>query len=869
MRFITISAAVLIGSAVSAAHAQQLRSATAAAKETPTNVQKSTGAARQRQATSVPGSSNLVSGGAETCGTATPISGAGLFSGDNTGATFDGIAMPCGFGPPDHDVWYEWTALASGITTMSTCPGNGGTSTFDTVIAVWDGAGCVGPIVACNDDQSGCSLVFRSTLSFNATAGNIYKIQIAGYSSSDSGTYSLNIGAPLPPTPGDSCASPLVYAGGVVPWTNVGATTDGGPEFCGNPGQDIWYSWTATCTGTATFSLCPGGLSPDTVIAAYSGAGCPTPGTAIGCDDDTCSSPSFGTSSCTFPVTSGQPYMLRLGGFGATTGSGMFEVTCAAPPPGPCDTLDDGTTENSVGTGNVNHDILWMHSLGQVGQTTEVNSISTAWGTPLFGGGNAPPAGSPARVGIWSDPDNNGDPTDAVLLMEVNTTIANPDTDMFQTVNLGIGVVVTDKYFIGASCSGGTFQAPLDQSSGPGAGAVWIVGSTSGPLNYSNLAGASIPPTDEDNIAPGHWLLRGNCKAPIGPCDILDDGVTEDSVGTNSTTTDILWIHSQGDVGQTTVVNSVSTAWGTPTFPSGAPPNGAAARVGVWSDPNGDGDPTDAVLLEEVATVVAGTGTDTFQAVNLTTPVVVTGKYFIGASVTGGTFPAPLDTTTAPSAGTAWIVGGSPGGGPINYMNLAGASIPPLDEDNVAPGHWLLRGDCKDTGYAEICGAQAAADCPCGNFGTPGFGCGNSANPLGAHMTGSGTASVMLDSLAISAAGVRRGNPTTAIFFQGPEVAPNAVNDGRLCTGNPLIRLWNWVRPGPAGGVITLTGPDNTTIPDTTGVSISARSAAKGHVIMAGEKLVYTVWYRDPGNAGCASPSTSNYTNGLKVTWAP
>lgn len=861
MRFITISAAVLIGSAVSAAHAQQLRSATGAAKETATSVSKTAGAMRQRQASSAPGSTSLVSGGSELCGTATPIAGPGPFLGDNLGATNDGPAACGAFGA---DVWYDWTnGGGAGVVTVSLCG-----SAYDTTLQVFDTAACVGPSLACSDDFCGAS----SQVSFPAVAFGVYKIRVGGFASS-TGTYTMSISPPAPPTPGDSCASPLVYAGGVVPWTNVGAITDGGGEFCGTPQQDIWYSWTATCTGTATFALCPGGLTPDTVIAAYAGVGCPVPGTAIGCDDDTCSSPAFGTSSCTFPVTNGSPYILRIGGFGGTTGSGMFEVTCAAPPPGPCDILDDGTTENSVGTGNTSHDILWIHSLGQVGQTTEVNSVSTAWGTPLFGGGNAPPAGSPARVGIWSDPDNNGDPTDAVLLMEVNTTIANPDTDIFQTVNLGIGVVVTDKYFIGASCTGGTFQAPLDQSSGPGAGAVWIVGSTSGPINYSNLAGASIPPTDEDGIAPGHWLLRGNCKQPIGPCDILDDGVTEDSVGTNSTTTDILWIHSQGDDGQTTVVNSVSTAWGTPTFPSGAPPNGSAARVGVWSDPNGDGDPTDAVVLEEVATVVAGTGTDAFQTVVLTTPVVVTGKYFIGASVTGGTFPAPLDTTTAPSAGTAWIVGGSPGGGPINYANLAGASIPPLDEDNVAPGHWLLRGDCKDVGYVEICAANGA-NCPCGNNGPGPGGCPNSVPlNLGAHLVGSGNASLILDTFSISASGLRKGNPTLAIFISGTESGPAGVFDGLICVGNPLLRLWKWTIPGPAGGEITVTGPDASNVPPPAappaGTPISTESAALGSPIVAGQKVVYQVWYRDPNPVwGCLN-QTANFSNALRVTWGP
>jgi hypothetical protein len=215
----------------------------------------------------------------------------------------------------------------------------------------------------------------------------------------------------------DSCASPIVYGGGVIPWSNVGASTDGPASSCSLLGNDVWYTWNAPCTGVATWTLCPGGqLTPDTVIEVFPGAGCPTPGTAIACDDDTCSAPSFGTSRATFACTMGSDYTLRLGGFSTTTGTGFFEVTCAAPPPppGPCDILDDGSSEASVGTNNPAHDILWMHSQGDTTTTTVLNSISTAWGSPASLAG--PPNGTAARMGIWSDPNNDGNPTDAVLL---------------------------------------------------------------------------------------------------------------------------------------------------------------------------------------------------------------------------------------------------------------------------------------------------------------------------------------------------------------------------------------------------------------------------------------------------------------------
>jgi hypothetical protein len=90
-------------------------------------------------------------------------------------------------------------------------------------------------------------------------------------------------------------------------------------------GSDVWFRYTATCTGTATASLC--GSSFDTMIAAYAG-GCPVaPGTAIACNDD---ADCILASRITFPVVSGQDYLIRCGGFFAETGNGLLTMSCAS-----------------------------------------------------------------------------------------------------------------------------------------------------------------------------------------------------------------------------------------------------------------------------------------------------------------------------------------------------------------------------------------------------------------------------------------------------------------------------------------------------------------------------------------------------------
>src|SRR5690349_21229582 len=97
----------------------------------------------------------------------------------------------------------------------------------------------------------------------------------------------------------DDCSTPIVIVGtGTFGFDNTGATTgvDGQSESaCNIYGSttivdDVWLQWVAPSSGIATWDGCGGGTI-DTKVAAYAGAGCPTPGTALACDDDFCGFP--------------------------------------------------------------------------------------------------------------------------------------------------------------------------------------------------------------------------------------------------------------------------------------------------------------------------------------------------------------------------------------------------------------------------------------------------------------------------------------------------------------------------------------------------------------------------------------------------
>ncbi len=133
----------------------------------------------------------------------------------------------------------------------------------------------------------------------------------------------------------DNCANPTAIVEGTQAYSNVGATTDGPNEpadctFFGRSDirSDIWYCYTSTCTGEADFSLCGSGY--DTKMAVYCGCECPSD-RPLTCSDDDCGSGTDNTQSrVTINATTGQSYLVRVGGFigNREQGEGRLTIRC-------------------------------------------------------------------------------------------------------------------------------------------------------------------------------------------------------------------------------------------------------------------------------------------------------------------------------------------------------------------------------------------------------------------------------------------------------------------------------------------------------------------------------------------------------------
>ncbi len=452
----------------------------------------------------------LAVGGADSCTTPDAITGTGTFAFDNTAATTgtegqtEAACLFFGSTTIDNDVWFQWTAPAAGMATFALCGG----STMDSKIAVYPGAACpaAGTALACNDDTCG----LQSQVTFGVTPGASYMLQLGNYPGTPgaAGSFTLSVSGGVL---NDDCSGATPISGtGTFAFSNVGATTSPqqglacGSGTCSN---DVWFDWTAPSTGNAIWTLCNGAVGFDSLIAAYSGGGCPS-GAALGCNDDTCGL----VSQLVFPVSAGNHYMLQLGAYSATgSGAGSFDLSVTAPPVG-C-SYDDGSTNNLLGW-TLGGDIVWMNAFGSASSTTVLSSMDVMWGSALFTGYN-PGNGTPATLFVWADgPTQDGNPTDATLLLTLPATVSAVDTDTYVHYTFA-PLTITGYFFVGVQQqhASGQFVAPIDQTI-PVPNVGWFFGDNTpgATANYANPGANLQVPTTIDSVGiPGQFMVRAGC----------------------------------------------------------------------------------------------------------------------------------------------------------------------------------------------------------------------------------------------------------------------------------------------------------------------------------------------------------------------
>jgi hypothetical protein len=204
--------------------------------------------------------------------------------------------------------------------------------------------------------------------------------------------------------------------------------------------------------------------------------------------------------------------------------------------------------------------------------------------------------------------------------------------------------------------------------------------------------------------------------------------------------------------------------------------------------------------------------------------------------------------------------GWTPGANNIEHFadgSVVTAQMPPAliagDLDPTTPSPMVSK--C-DPGVGTVIG------CPCLNPQSGlNRGCENSAGTTGAALTGAGAASLAADTLVFTTGGEKPS--ALSILLQGKAFSSTGFvyGQGVRCVNTTLKRLFSKNASSGSVTIPNLPGGDPT---------VSAKSAAKGDTILAGENRWYLVYYRDPTIlGGCPSTSGFNTTQTGEVAWLP
>lgn len=204
------------------------------------------------------------------------------------------------------------------------------------------------------------------------------------------------------------------------------------------------------------------------------------------------------------------------GGVGGGAGSGSRAATCNIG-------VDDGSTETSVGLSD-DGTLIWFNALEAQPGCEQISEIWIVWGS--FGSPSSPPNGSAAHVYLWEDPNDDGNPSDAVLLMAHPVEVQNSGTGAEARYNIPL-TSVSGTFFLGASYDGPalTYSGAVDTTTPVVDPPVsWFTAALFGPFDPENLPAYS-PELLVDGGIPGEWVMR----AVGGSAGYVYQGLLEDA----------------------------------------------------------------------------------------------------------------------------------------------------------------------------------------------------------------------------------------------------------------------------------------------------------------------------------------------------
>jgi hypothetical protein len=187
-----------------------------------------------------------------------------VFSIDLTGTTTgsegqnESLCYYWGTSGIEADMWFCWTADATGVTTATTCA----LASFDTKLAAYPGCDCPtdGTALACNDDACGG---FQSSISWPTTSQTTCTLQVGTFPGATGGLGAIDISTAPPPGPGfalcfgDGNGTPCPCANSDGPGAGCRNTTGVGCELAAT-GSNSVLADDLVLTATGALAAQPG-----------------------------------------------------------------------------------------------------------------------------------------------------------------------------------------------------------------------------------------------------------------------------------------------------------------------------------------------------------------------------------------------------------------------------------------------------------------------------------------------------------------------------------------------------------------------------------------------------------------------------------